>query len=88
MNWQEQLANKKGVEGVRVHIVMPQKSVFKDEEKQPTASVVLKLKSNYSITKDNIAAIIKFNSSSVEGLQPNKVTLIDTQRTFTFERNR
>ncbi len=73
------ISEQEGVEGVRVHIVMPQKSVFKDEEKQPTASVVLKLKNNYSITKGNIAAIINLVSSSVEGLESNKVTLIDTR---------
>ncbi len=73
------IGEQEGVEGVRVHIVMPQKSVFKDEEKQPTASVVLKLQNNYSITKGNIAAIINLVSSSVEGLQQNKVTLIDTR---------
>ena len=73
------ISEQEGVEGVRVHIVLPQKSVFKDEEKQPTASVVLKLQNSYSISKGNISAIINLVSSSVEGLQPNKVTLIDTK---------
>jgi len=68
-----------GVQGARVHIVIPQKSVFKDEQKPPTAAVVLKLKDNYSITKNNIAAIVNLVSSSVEGLTPGKITLIDTQ---------
>ncbi len=68
-----------GVEGARVHIVIPQKSVFKDEQKPPTAAVVLKLRDNYSITRGNIAAITNLVSSSVEGLTPGKVTLIDTQ---------
>jgi flagellar M-ring protein FliF len=73
------ISQEEGVEGVRVHIVIPQKSVFKDEEKLPTASVVLKLKNNYNLTKTNIAAIINLVSSSVEGLQPGKVTLIDSK---------
>ncbi|MHB1687313.1 MAG: flagellar basal-body MS-ring/collar protein FliF [Ignavibacteriaceae bacterium] len=68
-----------GVEGARVHIVIPQKSVFKDEQKPPTAAVVLKLKDNFSITKNNIAAILNLVSSSVEGLTPGKVTLLDTR---------
>lgn len=68
-----------GVKGVRVHIVTPEKSIFKDEEKLPTASVVLNLKQNYSITKSNIAAIVNLVSSSVEGLTPGNVTLIDTR---------
>lgn len=68
-----------GVEGVRVHIVVPQKSVFKDEEKEPTASVVLKLRSISSLDKNSITAIQNLISSSVEGLRPGKVTILDTK---------
>ncbi len=68
-----------GVQGARVHIVIPQKSVFKDEQKPTTAAVVLQLRNNYSISKNNISAILNLVSSSVEGLSPGKVTLIDTQ---------
>lgn len=68
-----------GVEGVRVHIVIPQKSVFRDEEKKPTASVVLKLRNNYEISQSKINAIVNLVSSSVEGLEPSKVALLDTK---------
>ncbi len=34
-----------GVEQARVHLAIPEKSLFKEEEKPPTASVVLKMKS-------------------------------------------
>lgn len=67
-----------GVAGVRVHIVFPEKSVFREEQKEPTASVVLHLKGN-GITKGNIMAISNLVSSSVEGLRPEKVTIIDTK---------
>ncbi|MGE5679444.1 MAG: flagellar basal-body MS-ring/collar protein FliF [Bacillota bacterium] len=72
------IMQEEGVGGVRVHIVFPEKSVFRDEEKQPTASVVLKLKSN-NISKSNIVAISNLVSSSVEGLRPEKVTILDTK---------
>ena len=68
-----------GVEAARVHIVTPQKSVFKDEQKLPTAAVVLKLKNSDAISRNNIAAIVNLVSSSVEGLLPGKVTLIDSK---------
>lgn len=68
-----------GVEGARVHIVVPQKSVFKDEQKPTTAAVILKLRNNYQLNRGSIAAITNLVSASVEGLQPGKVTLIDTQ---------
>jgi flagellar M-ring protein FliF len=68
-----------GVEGARVHIVTPQKSIFKNEEKAPTASVVLKLRNNFQISKNNVSAIVNLVSSSVEGLLPEKITLLDTK---------
>ncbi len=68
-----------GVEGARIHIVIPEKSVFKDEEKLPTAAVVLKLRDPNMISKNNITAIVNLVSSSVEGLKPSKVTVLDTE---------
>lgn len=68
-----------GVDAARVHIVLPAKSIFKDEEKQPTASVVVKLKSGGSLSKDNISSILNLVSSSVEGLQQNKISLLDSR---------
>lgn len=68
-----------GVLGVRVHIVIPQKTIFKEEEKSPTASVVLKLKSNSAPSKENILAMVNLICGSVEGLTPNKVSIIDTR---------
>lgn len=73
------IMQQEGVEGARVQIVIPQKTVFKDEEKEPTASVVLKLKPSFNISNSNIVAISNLVSSSVEGLKPNKVTILDTK---------
>lgn len=68
-----------GVQGVRVHIVIPQKSIFKEEEKQPSASVVLKLKNNSTPGRENIESIVNLLCGSVEGLTPSKVSVIDTR---------
>jgi len=68
-----------GIEGARVHIVIPAKSIFKDEEKSPTASVVLKLGNNARLSQSNIASILNLVASSVEGLNQSKITLIDTK---------
>jgi len=68
-----------GIEAARVHIVIPQKTIFKEDEKLPTASVVLKLRNNVTLTKTNIASIVNLVASSVEGLLPGKITLLDTR---------
>lgn len=73
------IMQQEGVEGVRVHIVIPQKAVFKEEEKPPTASVVLKLRNSTALTKNNILAITNLVSSSVEGLTPGHISIIDTK---------
>jgi len=73
------IAQLDGVQGVRVHIVIPQKTIFKEEEKQPTASVVLKLRNNSSLSKENISSIVNLISSSVEGLPTSKISIIDTK---------
>jgi len=68
-----------GVEHARVQIVIPEKTIFKSEQKEPTASVVLKLKKNYDLNANSVMAITKLVASSVEGLKPSNVTIIDTK---------
>lgn len=67
-----------GVEGARVHIVFPERTIFRDEQKQPTASIVLKLRDNYKLQRTSAMAIVNLVASAVEGLSTNNITLIDT----------
>lgn len=73
------IAQLDGVQGVRVHIVIPQKTIFKEEEKLPSASVVLKLRNGALLSKENILSIVNLVCGSVEGLPPSKVSIIDTK---------
>lgn len=73
------IMQQQGVEAARVHIVFPEKAIFKDEMKPPTASVVLKLNNNSQLSQNNIMAISHLVASSVEGLTPDKVTIVDTK---------
>ena len=68
----------RGIEGARVHIVFPEKTIFKKDKKEPTASVTLKLFSGNIPSDNHIQAISHLVSSSVEGLNPAKVVIIDT----------
>lgn len=67
------------VEAARVHIVVPEKSLFKEDVKPTTASVVLKLKSGKPLRHESIQGIIHLIASSVEGLEPANVTIIDSR---------
>lgn len=67
-----------GVEQSRVHVAVPEPSVFADREKQATASVVLKLRPGTRLDSDQVGGIVHLVSSAVEGLKPNYVTVVDT----------
>ena len=65
------------VEAARVHIVMPKERLFKKDQQEATASVVLKLRSGGSLTPRQIKGISHLVASSVEGLKPEKITIVD-----------
>jgi flagellar M-ring protein FliF len=64
------------VADARVMIVMPKDSVFIEETKPPSASVMLTLRSELS--KAKVAAVVNLVASAVEGLTPDLVTVVDT----------
>lgn len=65
------------VESSRVHIVMPSKSLFIEDEEPPTASVVLKLRRGRRLTEEQIKGIVHLVSASVSQLDPENVTIVD-----------
>jgi flagellar M-ring protein FliF len=65
------------VESSRVHIVMPARSLFIEEEEPATASVILKLRRGKYLSKDQVQGIVHLISSSVSKLNPADVTVID-----------
>jgi flagellar M-ring protein FliF len=68
-----------GVEQARVHLVLPQKSVFISDQGTPSASVVLKLKPGAKLKPEQIQGICDLFVGSVEGLKPEDVHVIDTE---------
>lgn len=65
------------VERARVHIAVPEKTIFTEKEERPTASIVIKLKSGRVLSQGQIGGIVHLVSSSVEGMSPQNVTVID-----------
>jgi flagellar M-ring protein FliF len=57
---------------------MPEPSLYTQEKKDPTASVVLKLKPGRKPTADQIKGISHLVSGSVEGLKPENLTIVDS----------
>lgn len=65
------------IEKARVHIVIPEKALFEKDQKPPTASVILTLKSGRGINKSSIEGIQNLIAGSVEGMSPDNVTVVD-----------
>lgn len=68
-----------GVEQARIHLVIPEKSLFKENEKPATASIVLKMKSNHALKESEVQGVVHLVASSIEGLDPDHVTLLDSR---------
>jgi flagellar M-ring protein FliF len=66
----------KGIERSRVHLAVPQKSAFAEEEKKPTASVVLDLAPNFNPSEDQVRGMQRLVAAAVKGMDANSVTII------------
>jgi flagellar M-ring protein FliF len=73
------IAQLTGVEQARVHLVIPEKSLFKDNEKPATASIVLKMKSNRALRDAEVQGVVHLVSASIEGMDPEHVTILDSR---------
>ncbi len=64
------------VQGVRVHLVLPEKSVFVSRNEPASASIVVKLRSGRALGGGEIGSIVHLVSASVPGLTPDRVALV------------
>jgi flagellar M-ring protein FliF len=65
------------VEAARVHLVLAKESLFQTADEQTKASVILKLKNGKTLSASAAQGIVNVVASSVKGLMPEKVVLID-----------
>ncbi|MDR1686724.1 MAG: flagellar M-ring protein FliF [Desulfovibrio sp.] len=67
-----------GVESARVHLVVPNRSLFIEEQQKPSASVLLKLSGMRKMERSDIEALVNLVTMAVEGLDKGKVSIADT----------
>ena len=65
------------VADARVHLAMPEQSVFLRDNADPSASVVVRLNAGRSLTQDQVRSIVNLVASSVPGMKPDSVTVVD-----------
>src|ERR1700744_5693025 len=64
-----------GIDGVRVHLVVPEHQIFGHDDQQPTASVVLKTRG--VLGKGQVQAIQHLVAAAVAGLAAERVAVVD-----------
>lgn len=64
-----------GVEGSRVHLVIPERQLFSREAQNPSASVVLKTRS--VLDRGQVSAVQHLVAAAVADLSPQRVAIID-----------
>ena len=66
------------VEGARVMLALPAKRLFKDQQKEATASVILKLAPGRQLSDSQVQGIIHLVAGSIEGLAAENINVIDS----------
>ncbi len=66
-----------GVQGAVVHLALPEKNVFLDEQAKATASVLISLRQGAVLATGQVTAVSNLVASSVPGLDPSAVTIAD-----------
>lgn len=71
-----------GVEDARVNITIPEQSLFVESQKETTAVATLKLMQGKTLSEEQIRSVANLLVGSVEGLQLENITIIDTDGNY------
>jgi flagellar M-ring protein FliF len=64
-----------GIQGARVHLVIPERQIFSRDDQQPSASVVLK--TGGKLDRGQVRAIQHLVAAAVSGLSADRVAIVD-----------
>ena len=71
------IAEIRSIQAARVHLALPEKSVFIRNQTSPTASVFVTLKNGRQLDQTQVRAITNLIASSVPGMSQDGVSIID-----------
>ncbi|MEJ5299813.1 MAG: flagellar basal-body MS-ring/collar protein FliF [Thermodesulforhabdaceae bacterium] len=81
------IAQLEKIEDARVHLVLPEESLFVRDEKPPSAAIVVKLKRGQQLSPSELQGIVHFVSSAVKGLTDDHVTIMSTDGQVLFKKD-
>jgi flagellar M-ring protein FliF len=73
------ISTLQGVERARVHLALPERSLFADRQQAPSAAVVLKLRPGHLLSGGQVQGMVHLVASAVEGLKAEAVTIVDEE---------
>lgn len=73
------------VESARVHLVIPARTLFIEEQQRPSASVVLKLAGGAKMDQRDVTAVVNLLTMAVEGLDRTRISVADTSGRVLFQ---
>lgn len=71
------ISSMSSIKSARVHLVIPKRELFRKEQIEPTASVVLTLNNRTDMPKNETDSIKHLVSAAVPGLKLSRVTIVD-----------
>lgn len=66
-----------GVNGATVHLALPKKDLFNDDNVKPTAAVVLNMANEEALSATQVQSVVNLVAGAVDGLSPKDVTVTD-----------
>lgn len=72
------IGSLEAVEAVRVHVVHPERTLLSSEQLPTTASITIRERMGRALDAAQVRAITHLVASSVEGLQPENVVVVDS----------
>ena len=72
----------------RVHLVLPEESLFKEDQKPPSAAVVLKLRPGARMSEKELQGIVHLIAATVRGLQEDRISVMSNDGQVLYKKNR
>lgn len=66
-----------GISAARVHLVLPKRELFNNEQQEPTASIVIRMQSAARLDDGKVRGVQYLVASAVPNLTPERVSVVD-----------
>jgi len=79
------ISSLSAVQNARVHLVMPERSLFANDQSPATASVVVSMRAGRTLHTNEVDGIAHLVSGAVEGLSKSNITVLDANGRILYD---